>query len=122
LLTGLGKAGTPFSNCAISGTNGTDDMAGFLPIGQIPGETIGTAKGNSTNTITLTVSQLPQNNIDFALDRKGGNAGINVISGNTPGSGPYGKKPINFGGSGAAINIANKSKVQMYFVAITDPE
>lgn len=62
-VTGLGKAGTAYSNCAISGTNGTEIFAGFYKIGAVIGtDTIrpATISGVASGQITLTEANIPK--------------------------------------------------------------
>lgn len=62
-VTGLGKAGTAYSNCAISGTNGTEDFSGYYKIGAVIGtDSIrpATISGVASGQITLAETNIPK--------------------------------------------------------------
>lgn len=59
--TGLGRGGTAYANCAISGTNGTEAMGRFYPLGWQVGDSLrpATVVGSSTGSITLAEANIP---------------------------------------------------------------
>lgn len=140
--TGLGKPGTAYANCAISGTNGTEDMGRFYPVGWQVGDSLRPALtfGSSSGTLTLTEANIPKHahkmfsgagpvgelipdptginpvawafnvgtNRDYQMKKAGDN---NISAGTTSFFGEEIPTPID---------LRPKSKVVLYFVAITD--
>jgi len=115
--TGLGKAGAGYEGWAISGTNGTIDRKNTFMIGWDSTQPITRDTIIGSNSLTLTKEQLPVNNVTFGKDRKGGNAGVDVLSAST--AGVTGQIAYNMGGSGNPIDIRPRSLVTMWIVKIT---
>lgn len=141
--TGLGKPGTAFANCAISGTNGTEDMARFYPVGWKVGDSLrpATTFGADTGSITLVEANIPK--IQLKLFSGAGPAGqlypdpgglksVAWSSAHTSGNQDYDMKQAgdnnpslghtsSFGSATPTpIDLRPKSKVNLYFVAISD--
>lgn len=77
LITGLGKAGTPYENCVLFGTNDTPDLAGKYLIGYANGNTLGGNVGS--NTIKLSIGQLPKFQVPLF------STGTSALAGSVPG-------------------------------------
>jgi len=139
--TGLGKPGTAYSNCAISGTNGTEDMGRFYPVGWQVGDNLrpATTFGSTAGEITITEANLPKHNHHmFSLAHSVGQlaSGINHApawtSNHSSGNQDYDMKQAGDDNQTAGItssfgqdipdpiDIRPKSKVVLYFVAISD--
>lgn len=140
--TGLGKPGTAFSNCAISGTHGTEDMGRFYPVGWQVGDSLrpATTFGSSSGQISLVEDNIPKHfHKLFSGAPPVGQlapdlAGIKVAawsSNHTSGNQDYDMKQGDDNPSigrtsefGQAIpdpiDIRPLSKVTLYFVAISD--
>lgn len=60
--TGLGKPDTAYANCAISGTNGLEDMGRFYPVGWKVGDSLrpATTFGSSTGQISIAEANVPK--------------------------------------------------------------
>lgn len=140
--TGLGKPGTAYANCAIAGTNGTEDMGRFYPVGWQVGDSLrpATTFGSSSGTVTLAEANIPKIQLklfsdspsvgELSPDPTGSkaitwvfNAGTNrdyqlkqassdnVTLGKTSSFGQAVPTPLD---------VRPKSKVVLFFVAITD--
>jgi len=142
--TGLGKTGTPYANCAISGTNGTEDMGRFYPVGWQVGDSLrpATTFGNSSGLITIAENNIPEHRhklfsgaapIGQLAPDTLGNKVAAWSSNHTSGNQDYDMKQAGDGNASIgttsaygqatpdAIDIRPKSKIVLYFVAITDP-
>lgn len=123
--TGLGNVGGRYEGCAISGTNGTEDMNGLLELGwdsSMP-LTRDMLVGNVGNTVAVTQANLP--NIDLNTDaairykhgtaQNGGNPtqGLSSVNQN-------GEFQILLGGSNVPLDISNRARVTLRYVCITD--
>lgn len=141
--TGTGKAGTPYANCVIAGTNGTEDMGGFYPVGWKVGNTLyptATTFGNTTGQITIAEANIPK--FRLKLFSGAGPAGqlapdatgiksVAWSSAHTANNQDYDMKGAaddnpsmghtsSFGvDAPAALDVRPKSKVVLYFVAIS---
>lgn len=122
--TGMGKAGSKYENCVLSGTNGTQSMAGFMPMGISTGEVIGQQKGSANNQLTLTINNLPKLMAWYYANgtREPGNQAP-VYDGTKSTLIKYSVRDT--AGNEAPdvtvpIDITPKSKTVLYFVAITD--
>lgn len=140
--TGLGKAGTAWANCAISGTNGTEDMGRFYPVGWQVGDSLrpATTFGTSSGTVTLAENNIPKIQLKLFSD----SPSVGELSPD-----PSGTKPVtwvfnagtnrdyqlkqassdnvtlgktsSFGQAiPDAVDIRPKSKIVLFFVAISD--
>lgn len=141
--TGLGKAGTAYANCAISGTNGTEDMGRFYPTGWQVGDSLrpATTFGSDTGVITLAENNIPT--IKLKLFSGAGPVGqlfpdptgakaVAWSSNHTSGNQDYdmkqaGDNNVTLGTTSSfgqdvpdAIDVRPKSKVVLFFVAIAD--
>lgn len=142
--TGLGKPGTPYANCAIAGTNGTEDMGRFYPVGWQVGDSLrpATTFGSSSGEVTLAEANLPKHThkmfsgagpVGQLSPDTAGTKTVAWSSAHTSGNQDYDLKQAgddnrsmgetsSFGESiPTPIDIRPKSKVVLYFVAITDP-
>jgi hypothetical protein len=142
--TGLGKANTPWANCAISGTNGTQSMARVYATGWQVGDTLYPAATTfgapDTGEITLSENNLPIHSHKlFSGAPPVGNlspdpTGVKTAawtSNHTSGNQDYDMKQA--GDNNRSIGATNSfgqeipdpidvrpfSKVQLYFVAIS---
>lgn len=139
--SGLGKAGTMYANCCIAGTNGTESMGRFYPVGWQAGDSLRPATNfGGSGLITLTEANIPKHahklfsgagpigellpdalgtkavawafnvgtNRDYQMKQA---ADSNVSAGTTS---SYGEAIPT------AIDVRPKSKVVLYFVAISD--
>lgn len=121
-VTGLAKPDTGYDNCALSGTNGTKSRGGKYSIGFNVGDTIGSLTGNATNSIFLTIPQLPVFTVNTRINAE------RYATQNSGSDHPYGtatpyvrqdilkSDPI---GGGQAIDIKPGSIIDLYFVAIS---
>jgi hypothetical protein len=140
--TGRGIAGTVWENCAISGTNGTEDMGRFYPVGWKVGDSLrpATTFGNSGGLVTLTEENIPEHahkmfsgaapagellpdpdgtnavawalNVDTKRDYQMKKAADSNVSAGT--TSKYGQAIPT------AIDVRPLSKVCLYWVAISD--
>lgn len=142
--TGLGIPGTPWENCAISGTNGTEDMGRFYPVGWKVGDSLRPATtfgGDDTGTVTLTEDHIPAHNHKI-LSGAGpagniypdpaGSKSIAWSSNHLNGNQDYDMKQAaddnpsvghtsSFGSATPTpIDLRPKSKIVLFFVAISD--
>lgn len=139
MITGMGIAGSPYENCQICNDgNAYLNMVSSYPIGYKTGDTIGGLLGNSSNNITLTKSNIPDYEITFPIAgivyRRGNDGSsyrwITAIGTNfdttagpsnaNGGTGFGAQAGINSGGSGLSFDIRPRSKVVIYFLAITE--
>lgn len=123
--TGAGKPDTAYANCAISGTLGTEAMGRFYPVGWQVGDSLrpATTFGVTSGGVALTLANLPPENILIGQDIKrdnGGAAGVKVLSSQQPGPGGNGTLTIPTGGTSVPFDIRPRSKVTLFFVAITE--
>lgn len=142
--TGLGIVDTPYANCAISGTNGTEDMARFYPVGWQVGDSLRPATtfgAASDGLVTLAEENFPTIQLKLfsggapvgqLLPDPGGTKSVAWSSAHTSGNQDYDMKQAaddnpSLGHTSAfgsdtptALDIRPKSKVILYFVAITD--
>lgn len=142
--TGRGKAGTVWENCAISGTNGTEDMSRFYPVGyQVGGSDSlrpATTFGNASGEATLTENNIPTIQLKIAsagspgsnLSPGGEGSTIAWSSAHTSGNQDYDLKkgPAGVPTLGVTskfgknvpdpIDVRPKSKIVLFFVAISD--
>ncbi len=126
--TGLGKPGTPWANCAISGTNGTEDMADFYASGWKVGDSLfpATTFGSTGGSIVIAKANLPSLRPKI-YGQEGGKPGFGGGrtgrwvtqdgSGNNAGDGAYTQEEM--GGTSVPIDIRPKTKKVLYFVAIS---
>jgi hypothetical protein len=144
-LTGFGKPGTAYANCAISGTEGTEDMAGYYAVGaQVGTDSLrpATTFGSDSGAIAITEANIPKFRLKMFSDSNptgnlrpdaDGSKTVTWTSNHTSGNQDYDMKSgdINvqptlghtssFGqDTPDTIDIRPKSKVVLYFVAITD--
>lgn len=142
--TGLGKTGTAYENCAISGTNGTENMARIYAAGWQVGDSLrpATTFGNATGQASITEANIPKFNLKlFANAGPAGNllpdpSGLNSAtwtSEHTSGNQDYDIKKAagnteptmgrtsSFGSdTPVALDVRPNTKVVLYFVAISD--
>lgn len=126
--TGRGVAGTVWENCAISGTNGTEDMGRFYPVGWKVGDSLfpATTFGNSAQSIQISKNNLPSIQPLVKGQRGGkpgfgnGQTGIWVAGGfdQSQNTGDTAYKLGEYGGTRVPINIAPLSKICLFWVAI----
>jgi len=133
--TGLGKVGTGYEGCAISGTNGTKNRSGKVSIGWDIENTTERDTEVGSNLITLTKAQLPNEGLLLFRDQVNPSNGdiptdtTNVARAGTNGGGgiPYELRRGNTGafvglssplGEGAAIDITPAGLITLKFVKI----
>lgn len=130
--TGLGKAGTPYENCILFGTNGLEDLGHEYLVGYKTGDTLGAVTGNSTNAVTIARTNLPNEGLEMFSTE------VNPNAGDTPGVDDivararlHGGNYLNYEisrattfsfvgrtkamGDGTAINIQPHSNIVLYF-------
>lgn len=121
--TGTGNVGTKYEGCVLSGTNGTEDRNGLLAIGwdsSMP-LTRDTVVGAVGNLATIARANLPAESLaipDLTVNSSyhtGGNS--QHAAANDP-SAPRARTENM--GSGVPLSIANRARVTVYFVCITD--
>jgi len=136
-LTGLGKPGSGYDNCALMGTNQLPSMANMYPVGASTGETIGARKGNTDNTAPIGVTNLPASgvglfkqqigtvggdvpaegdNISRARLIPGSDLNYEIVRSTSPTAAFVGKS-ANLG-DGTELNIQPDSRIVLYFIAI----
>lgn len=81
--TGLGMPDTAYANCAIAGTQGTQSMNRFYPVGWQVGDSLlpATTFGNADGSVRLTADNIPQ--IQLQVFTQSGPAGNLVPGGGT---------------------------------------
>lgn len=140
--TGLGREGTPWANCAISGTMGTEPMDRFYPVGWKVGDSLrpATTFGSSTGLVTIQEENIPTIQLKMFtgagpagnLYPGGENSAVAWSSAHTSGNQDYDMKKgadsnpslgvtSSFGQDvPTPFDVRPKSKVVLFFVAITD--
>ncbi len=113
VATGLGQVGSEHEGCIIA-----DDFKGRTVVGwdRTDADSRGTDIGDPDNLIFITEGQAPPITLTLGKDRKGGSAGIEVLSAATPG--PTGSNNYNVGGDGDPVDIQNYAKVTVPFYYI----
>lgn len=139
MITGMGVAGSAYANCQIcNSSNAYLDMTSSYPIGYNVGSTLGSLVGNANNNLTISKANIPDYKINFAVNgvvfRRGNDGssfrwitgvGDNLStsacgSNANGGSGCGDSANINSGGSGIPMDARPRSRVILYFLAITD--
>jgi hypothetical protein len=141
--TGLGMPGTAYANCAISGTNGTEEMGRFYPTGWQVGDSLrpATTIGSSSGLITIAENNIPKFRLKMFSGAgpagqlspdPTGNKAVAWSSAHTSGNQDYDMKQagddnVSMGHTSSfgqdipdTIDIRPKSKVILFFVAITE--
>ena len=127
MITGMGIVGSKYENCQICNVdNPYLDMTNSYPVGYATGLTIGANAGNqSGNLITLVKANLPNSTILFTYDfinQQRGNTGsrYNFTTDIWGSAGGAQSRELLLGGSNTPFSIQPKSKVVLYYLAITD--
>lgn len=139
--TGRGREGTAFENCAISGTNGTEEMGRFYPVGWQVGDSLlpATVFGNERSTLQLEEKYIPKiqlkiasgaapvdnlinkpdGTIAWTSNKKNGNQDYDLKYANDNNA-SLGKTSSYGRDVPEEIDLRPQSKVCLFYVAITD--
>lgn len=123
MITGDGVVGSAYENCKLcQGDNAYSNMEDSYPVGYKTGMTIGGLLGNAANTVAIAQANIPVYNLEFSynfINQQRGSSGSRYdFTTEIPGGNRTVFIPSR--GSGVPLNIRPRSRVTLYFVAVTD--